>query len=529
MLAQQLEEFQYKYGDPRLHFFNYIRNFPNFTTYLDNKITTKKSYLFTCRQEAKKRILIPPIPKYLKDLQTTIESSKEPIVIIPFILKSKVYCRLKLRARHLNIILYNKITNEVERLDIRKYHLEGFSLKHFILNIITNFIPNVIKPINPEVEFVPELDVPIQFIKKLNTEIASNVFPIFLLSYLKIRSKNPKLTSNQVIKEVLKLKLPAITKIWDNYCDYNTNIKSKCDDNKLENPESGRCLLRSSINKLALEKPPIQCESDKIYSSLLNKCVFKNKITDVNILLDDILQIKTNKKEKELTHMSDAVIIIGAMNFIMSKYPYAKFLVSEDINPKYTKNKEYQIGWKYNKKTNEFKLIIYEYYWDFLQKAITNPQYRFLLTLVHIESIEGGIHANVLIYDKDTNEIERFDGLGRDISPFYHITEFDKLIKKEFANHVDLFPKMPKYYTPLDFCPKFPIFQSREIDEIPGKDLRGNCAVWRMWYINIRLANPNLKRKDLILLATKKLEQTGSLYKFIKSYHKYIVESVQKK
>jgi hypothetical protein len=40
------------------------------------------------------------------------------------------------------------------------------------------------------------------------------------------------------------------------------------------------------------------------------------------------------------------------------------------------------------------------------------------------------------------------------------------------------------------------------------------------------LANPRLKRKDLILLAAKKLENTGSLYKFIKSYQIYVLKSI---
>lgn len=84
----------------------------------------------------------------------------------------------------------------------------------------------------------------------------------------------------------------------------------------------------------------------------------------------------------------------------------------------------------------------------------------------------------------------------------------------------------PTYFQPDDYCPLIPIFQSKELDEIPGRDVRGNCAVWRLWYVNVRLANPYLERKELIELAVAKLKNMGNLYKFIKSYQKYIAGSM---
>ena len=69
----------------------------------------------------------------------------------------------------------------------------------------------------------------------------------------------------------------------------------------------------------------------------------------------------------------------------------------------------------------------------------------------------------------------------------------------------------------------------KEINDIPGKDVRGNCAVWRIWYVHTRLANPHINRKDLILMASRKLENIGSFYKFIKSYQLYLLSAMKNK
>jgi hypothetical protein len=514
MLTQQLEEFQYKVGDPRPYFFNYLKTFPKFTTYIKKRINIKNSFVFTCNPESKRRSFKIPDEKIISKILDHIKNNN--ITIIPTFIIKKLGCKHKNQSRHMNILLYNKITNEVERLDIRKYHLTGYSLKLFYKSLHKK----VSKTIDPNIKHIIEIDVPDQFIKKHNFDTIQNAYPTFLLAYLTMRSKYPELKSENIIKQVLKLN--NVKSIWDKYVDYlKTNTKMKCSDNLIQNPESGSCLQFKSMNKYAINKQPKECPDKKLYNSLLDKCV--TKLSDVDILLDDIFA-NPIKKEKELLNLdSSAKLSIGLVNFIMTKYPYAKFLI-----PKVTKSEKKLrvLKWTFNKETNDFKLKYPSDYWDLWKDAQSDPQIRFIISLLSLVSSLNGHHANVLIYDKDSNEIERFDGIGRDLDASYNIDEFDKLMQQELKQQ---FQKPPKYFAPLNYCPKFAVFQSKEIDDIPGIDLRGNCAVWRMWYINIRLANPHLNRKTLVLLAAKKLEQTGSLYKFIKSYQRYILESVKKK
>jgi hypothetical protein len=170
-------------------------------------------------------------------------------------------------------------------------------------------------------------------------------------------------------------------------------------------------------------------------------------------------------------------------------------------------------------------------FWGLWKEAMLNPNIKIIIAFVLISSYNKGqesvYHANALIYDKVTNELERFDGLADSASLSFNLKKFDKVIVEEFNNQVpEIFQKPVKYFTPANYCPKFPVFQRLEYLEIPGMDTSGNCAVWRFWYINVKLANPHLKRKELVLLAMKKLKNVGNIYKFVKGYQAYLLQGI---
>jgi hypothetical protein len=225
---------------------------------------------------------------------------------------------------------------------------------------------------------------------------------------------------------------------------------------------------------------------------------------------------------KSIVHFDSGInIILTTMQFVMSKHPHAYWLYPRDIPVHKLRIKDTRIIWKASTKTIQFP----KKYWENWETVMNDPSIRFIVIAVRLISEEDGRHANVLIYDKNTKELERFDGLGKDIAETYHIDDFDNQIEKKFVET----DRSIKYFRPVDYCPaKIPVFQSKELDEIPGVDLRGNCAVWRLWYIDVRLSNPHLSRKQLVDLASRKLrEDAGSLHKFIKMYQKYIFDHVK--
>lgn len=522
-----LEDFEYNYGDPRPNFFNYLKTFSNFGTYLSSRSKTiKKEHIFryVCDSSTKKRTFSPPSPKNLEKFQKTLATGDKPFMMIPVITVNKFRCNYISKARHMNLLVYNRMTHEIERIDIRRYHLSGFAAKLFIKRASNEFLTEYIKPTDDAVEYVPEIDVPTLFIKKLNKGKARDAFPLFMIAYLHCRNKQPTLTSEEVMKEVMRLSETQIQNLWKSYVDYRQATKSKCKEGLREMAENGRCMSPNAPSMIdsMIVKPPKICKPGKVYDSLMNKCSSPEKIVDVDILLDEVIAKCAKSKNITIEHVDTrAEVAIGALNFILSQFPNAKLMYPKTKAIKNLGKKEYKIEWSYNKTTNSFKLTLFSDFWEIFDEMLEDSSLRFIIIFISLHSIGGdGHHANVFIYDKKKKEIERFDGLGRDIHEAYHIGEFDALMHAMFNNH---FGKTVKYLTPMNYCPRFQIFQAKEIDEVPGKDLRGNCAVWRIWYIHLRMANPNVNRKDLILIAQKKLEETGSLYKFIKDYHRYIM------
>jgi hypothetical protein len=56
----------------------------------------------------------------------------------------------------------------------------------------------------------------------------------------------------------------------------------------------------------------------------------------------------------------------------------------------------------------------------------------------------------------------------------------------------------------------------------------GNCAVWAMWYMDLRLANPLIPQDILIKKAWKELMKEGAFKLFINGYHNYLLRIAKK-
>ena len=532
--VKELEEFQFVYGDPRSYFHDYLLTLPNIACYLP-KIKTfhRKAFKFTCDKEIRKRRLDPPSESALKHLEDNIANGTDPIIVVPVLLHNKYQCKDNDTSKHSNLILYNRHTHEVERLDIKRYHIDGFSLKLVIKKLEDTFMKNIVKEHDhhEDLTLIIDVDVPLPFIEKHEFTQARDAYPLFLLAYLNMRSKYPLLTSDKIVKKAMALSKTRVSNLWKNYKVFREQAlsedqrKKTCPEDRILNPENRRCMrpLSASFNRLVVEKPHKDCKREGyVYNALLERCVSSKTKVDIDVLLSQVIPYSEKASTQILTHVDRKSLEI--VTHIMSQYPYAHFIHTTAAS----KRKDFVIKWAWEEASSTYKLTLPPGYWDMWKAPMTNPSIRFIITFVTLISNLGGVHSNVYIYDKSTNEIERFDGLAQNISATYKAGLLDQAMKPLIEEQVGtLFKKSPKYFVPLDYCPKFRIFQAKELDDIPGKDMRGNCAVWRFWYIHIRLQNPQLKRKELVLLAAKKLQNTGSLYKFIKSYHAYLNDLVK--
>jgi ankyrin repeat protein len=132
-------------------------------------------------------------------------------------------------------------------------------------------------------------------------------------------------------------------------------------------------------------------------------------------------------------------------------------------------------------------------------------------------------HANILIYDKKNNSIERFDPYGN--WKINDVEDLDNILEKLFFNIIN---KKVKYLRPQDYL-KVNSFQaiSDEDNKFRKKfgDPDGFCLAWCYWYLELRLNNKNIDPKTLVEKAIKKINRTEKSFLIhIRNYANDIVK-----
>jgi ankyrin repeat protein len=149
---------------------------------------------------------------------------------------------------------------------------------------------------------------------------------------------------------------------------------------------------------------------------------------------------------------------------------------------------------------------------------------RFIIIPLGIEMNEGN-HAGYLIYDKLSNEIERFEPHGASTPPGLHYNPslLDKMLKNKFKTVDDNL----KYISPKEYLPKVG-FQSMDIEENDKKrigDPGGFCALWCIWYVDMRLTYDEIDRKKLVKILMKTVRSNNVSFKnMIRNYGANVIE-----
>ena len=163
-------------------------------------------------------------------------------------------------------------------------------------------------------------------------------------------------------------------------------------------------------------------------------------------------------------------------------------------------------------------------------KKCLNISERFIFFPIIFHNNEHG-HVNYMLYDQNTNEMERFE-------PYGYLDDDSILIpQKTDEAIVDIFKTkygdnfIRKYYKPLSFCPYNSFQNIQELEkELTQQDPAGFCAAWVTWYIELRLSNPDMKRKQVVDLSLQKLKNNKkSFTSYIRSYSvvlKYIYKNL---
>lgn len=149
-----------------------------------------------------------------------------------------------------------------------------------------------------------------------------------------------------------------------------------------------------------------------------------------------------------------------------------------------------------------------------------NNTTRFIIIPLGIE-LDHAAHANYLIYDIINNEIERFEPYGSQ-PPHnfdYKPKLLDNALRKVFSS--------AKYIEPQHYMTKigFQYFDTLEFKQRLPTDPEGFCALWSVWYTDMRLSYHDVNRKSLIRKMTKSIrEQKLSFKKLIRNYSTNITQ-----
>lgn len=305
---------------------------------------------------------------------------------------------------------------------------------------------------------------------------------------------------------------------WENICskEFNKSVKNNL---KINNSQDCINVIRKNIlenvqlmkdgkKKCGLSSYPLT--KNKICISLdegesLDICTFTG--TTLDILLGLIYLLKTHKNTCS-TLSTDFHSNDNLLNF----YKSIGILMgsrSDFLN--------FEIVWIHH------KLYLIENFYDKINEC-KNKQIEFIIIPLGIEMLEGS-HANYIIYDLKNKTVERFEphGSSNPNGLNYNPKILDELLESRFKS-ID---SSITYYGPADFLPKIG-FQLMDIFENNKKkigDPAGFCAVWAIWYVDMRLKYKSINCKDLVNKLINSIRtQNISVKNMIRNYAKNIIE-----
>jgi hypothetical protein len=136
----------------------------------------------------------------------------------------------------------------------------------------------------------------------------------------------------------------------------------------------------------------------------------------------------------------------------------------------------------------------------YVLKCLNNENIRFIFLKLTLIASEQGTHANIIIFDKKTGIIERFEPYGT--IPYLNIHHLDKILEEHFTK---IF-KSSTYNTNITYLSPKDLnsvsFQTISNDtEAKNKKLGdplGYCLAWTFWYLEMRINNPDVHPIQLI-------------------------------
>jgi hypothetical protein len=554
--------------DTSLRFFHFVSKFPGIASYLEPRsrdfVVRKQVFQFKCLDEEqykgvvaeqKKqgfdvhlksdttgRKLVPPV--YTKTqklrLNALLHDTNINYIIFPCLwqqyypasCKNKKAADGKPRMEHMVLFALNKARGVIELWD------DTYARSQLPLDYDDTVV--MIEPYleayfhNMKVPHCDALHVPMlpretifriqEVIKETNFHAA---YTSFLANYIRRRSEESTKLRVQVrgmmetdAQAILKKKTKSVAKMSQAIPLRLTRSLNKYlvayDRLKTHNAT----FTHFDANKAVFYNPnvPIQaCKEDEYYDVLVDKC----KPTPSKITLP-MGEYKKARVRKDLILEYYYYVCL----YFHKKYPYLSLMVPNNIQG--PSDYYYAITYKYIKEKedqglNPFVLHTPPNWNRFLKASLKNPNIRFVVILFGIRGRNDTDHANFFIIDKNDKTIHRYEPNTGGIYPSWgNKAQTDIDLQEFFKNEAIL--KGYKYHGEKETCPyglQRVEWQEYGINIVQGTT--GNCALWTLFMLDLRLANPDVSIDVLSHYALQQIRNSGSFKHFIDAWGEHIL------
>lgn len=320
---------------------------------------------------------------------------------------------------------------------------------------------------------------------------------------------------------------------WENICSRNFNEISQEENDKLDKTIKTFDLKTENKNKHICQniiKTKLLDLIKKIKNGQLIKCHEKSFPTKRSLVCVNVTE---GSKISYCTFTGSTLDILVGLIYLLKKHPDTCATLSKN----FTKNRDLcsfykSIGIIMNEKC-EFlnfeivwvhqRLYLMEGFFDHLKQCL-NSDAKFIIIPLGIEMKEGN-HAGYIIYDIQKKEVERFEphGSTTPVGLYYNPNLLDDILESRFKT-VD---ENIKYIRPHEYIPKigFQLFDSGESKKKKIGDPMGFCALWCIWYVDMRLTYKNFDRKKLVDILIKKIKSENISFKnMVRNYGQNIID-----
>jgi ankyrin repeat protein len=293
---------------------------------------------------------------------------------------------------------------------------------------------------------------------------------------------------------------------WENICSKNDLIK-KIDFKDNSNEKNCFEKIKKHILENKISVP--YKKNANLYCVTINNNIITDYITYTGTSLDILIGMVFLKQfENVSTSLTKKFII----NEDLSNY-YKVLGIIKEIKGEYM---NFEITWLYQK-------LFYPTNFDSTIQTFIESKKRFLVIPIGIHQ-DNGAHANILLYDSELNEIERFEPSGSDypIQFNYNPDLLDFYLENYFKEKI----KNIKYFKPTTYEMTVG-FQSMEIFDINKKigDPNGFCGAWSLWWVYMRIKHSTINRQKLFIQLVKTIRKNNLSFKHvIRSFSKEIID-----